>query len=93
MLLITQKVAVKKDVLVQEMGKELVLLNLDSEEYFGLDDVGNAMWNCLSETGSLQLAYDRLIEQYDIDPATLKQDFLTLVEKLIEHNLVEIIET
>jgi Coenzyme PQQ synthesis protein D (PqqD) len=90
MLTIAQKVTVKKDVLVQQMGTELVLLNLESEEYFGLDDVGNTMWNYLAESGSLQVAYDRLLETYDVDPEELKQDFLALVEHTIEHKLVEI---
>jgi hypothetical protein len=93
MISIAQKVNVKKDVLVQQMGTELVLLNLASEEYFGLNDVGNTMWNYLAESGSLQAAYDRLLETYDVDPEELKQDFLTLVERTIEHNLVEIAAT
>jgi Coenzyme PQQ synthesis protein D (PqqD) len=93
MLLLTQKVSVKKDILVQEMGAELVLLNLASEEYFGLDDIGNIMWNYLAESGSLQVTYDRLLEKYDADPTELKQDFLNLVERFIEHDLVEIADS
>jgi Coenzyme PQQ synthesis protein D (PqqD) len=92
MLTLTQKVAVKPDILVQDMGGELVLLNLDSEEYFGLDDVGNAMWSCLKEADSLQVAYDLLLDRYEVDPEELKQDFLNLVEKFVEHELVEVVE-
>lgn len=92
MLTLTQKVAVKPDILVQDMGGELVLLNLDSEEYFGLDDVGNAMWSCLKESDSLQVAYDRLLDRYEVDPEELKQDFLNLVAQFVEHELVEIVE-
>ena len=92
MLILTQKVAVKKDILVQDMGGELVLLNLESEEYFGLDDVGNAMWSCLKDADSLQTAYDRLLDRYDVNPEELKQDFLTLVAQFVEHDLVEVTE-
>jgi hypothetical protein len=90
MLILTQKVAIKKDILVQNVDGELVLLNLESEQYFGLDDVGNTMWSCLKETESLQGAYDRLIDRYNVDPEELKQDFLNLVEQFVEHDLVEI---
>jgi Coenzyme PQQ synthesis protein D (PqqD) len=93
MLILTQKVSVKPDILVQDMGGELVLLNLDSEEYFGLDDIGNAMWSCIKEADSLQAAYDRLLDRYDVDPEELKQDFLNLVERFVEHDLVEITDT
>jgi Coenzyme PQQ synthesis protein D (PqqD) len=92
MLILTQKVAVKKDILVQDMGGEIVILNLDSEEYFGLDEVGNAMWSSLNEADSLQVAYDRLLDRYDVDPEELKQDFLNLVEQFVKHELVEITE-
>ncbi|PSB55402.1 PqqD family protein [Chamaesiphon polymorphus] len=90
MLILTQKVAVKKDILVQDMGGELVLLNLASEEYFGLDDIGNVMWSCLKESDSLQSAYDRLLERFDVSPEVLKQDFLNLVAQFVEHDLVEV---
>ncbi len=87
---LTQQIEIAPDVLVQELSGELVLLNLATEEYFGLDDVGNAMWSALKETGSVQSAYDRLLEQYDVDPEVLKQDFLSLIEQFIEHDLVKV---
>jgi hypothetical protein len=93
MLTLTQQISIKKDILVQEMSGELVLLNLETEEYFGLDDVGNAMWTCLKESGSLQVAYDRLLEMYEVEPEQLKQDLLKLVEQFVEHGLVEITDT
>jgi hypothetical protein len=93
MLTLTQQISIKKDVLVQEMSGELVLLNLETEEYFGLDDVGNAMWTCLKESDSLQVAYDRLLEMYEVEPQQLKQDLLKLVEQFVEHDLVEITGT
>ena len=93
MLTLTHQIEIKPDVLVQELGGELVLLNLASEEYFGLDDVGNAMWSVLKETGSVQIAYDRLLEHYDVDPEVLKQDLLNLIEQFVKHDLVKITST
>lgn len=84
MLTLKQQIAIEPDVLVQELSGELVLLNLATEEYFGLDDVGNAMWSALKESDSLQVAYDRLLEHYDVAPERLKQDFLNLIEQFIE---------
>jgi sorbitol-specific phosphotransferase system component IIA len=93
MLTLMQTVAVKGDVLVQDLGGELVLLNLENEEYFGLDDVGSAMWSLLKEMGSLQLTYDCLLEKYEVEPEVLKQDFLELVEKWIQNDLVEVTDS
>ena len=93
MLTLTHQIEIAPDVLVQELNGELVLLNLTNEEYFGLDDVGNVMWSALKETGSVQIAYDRLLEHYDVDPQVLKQDFLNLIEQFVEHDLVKITST
>lgn len=93
MLTLTQQIAIEPDVLVQELGGELVLLNLATEEYFGLDDVGNAMWAALKESASLQVAYDRLLDRYDVAPEQLKQDFFNLIEQFVEHDLVKITGT
>jgi len=90
MLTLKQQIAIEPDVLIQELSGELVLLNLVTEEYFGLDDVGNAMWSALKEADSLQVAYDRLLEHYDVAPELLKQDFLNLIEQFVEHDLVKI---
>jgi hypothetical protein len=90
-LTLTQSVVMKPDVLVQDLEGELVLLSLGSEEYFGLDDVGSAMWTALKDFGSIQLACDRLLAQYDVAPEELQADLLELVEKWLHHGLVEVV--
>jgi hypothetical protein len=85
-----QTIIMKEDVLVQDLGGELVLLSLDREEYFGLDDVGTQMWNTLKEVGSLQTAYEQLLTVYSVEPDELKQDLLDLVNRLYDNRLVEI---
>jgi hypothetical protein len=58
--------------------------------YFGLDEVGTRMWAVLTTSVSLQAAFDTLLAEYDIDEQQLQRDLRTLVEKLVEHGLVEI---
>lgn len=86
------KIAIAKDVLIQDLGGESVLLNLNSEQYFGLDDVGTRMWSILTEVGELEAAQERLSLEYDVEPEVLRQDLQELIEKLIEHGLVEVTE-
>jgi hypothetical protein len=56
--LIGKRVAIGADVLVRELQGELVLLNLKSETYFGLDEVGTRMWSVLTSTPSIRAAVD-----------------------------------
>ena len=44
-----QVFTVSKDVLFQEVAGETVLLDLNSESYFGLDEVGTRIWTLLNE--------------------------------------------
>lgn len=86
------KIFIPKTVLVQKLGEELVLLNLDSEQYFGLDDVGTSIWHFLQETGSIEAACERLLKVYRVEPEKLREDLHNLVEHLAKYGLVQIIE-
>ena len=79
------------DVVVQELSDgDGVLLHLRSEQYFGLDSVGMRMWSVLGSTPRLADAYEQLLAEYDVQPATLEQDLKAFVERLIERELLEI---
>lgn len=78
------------DVLFQEVGGEAVLLNLGSESYFGLNEVGTRIWALISEDSLLQRTYDQLCDEYDADPAQLQLDLLTLVDEMAKAGLVQV---
>ena len=86
----TDRIRVPDDVLISRLQQESVLLNLDNERYYGLDDVGTRMLSVLSSSDSVQSAWERLVDEYDVDREELRQDLLYLAEKLLEHGLVEI---
>ena len=67
-----------------------MLLHLNKSSYFGLDEVGTQMWKALVASDSLQTAYNTLQATYDVEAAQLWQDLQTLVEKLAQHNLIEL---
>ncbi len=85
----TARVRVPAHVLVQDIGGESVLLNLENERYYGLDQTGTRIWALLTTEGSIQAAYERLLEEYDVDAEKLRSDVQELIEKLIENGLVE----
>ena len=83
-----QRVTARQDTLVNVVDEEAVILNLKSECYFGLDKVGTSMWNALTTSESIQAAYESLLNRYDVDGATLRDDLVGFVEKLVEKDLV-----
>jgi len=84
----TDRVKVPDDVLISNLQGESVILNLDSERYFGLDDVGTRFLSVLSTSDSIEAAYNKLVQEYDVDGAVLRQDLLALIENLINQGLL-----
>jgi hypothetical protein len=85
-----QKLAPTQDTLINVIEDESVLLNLKSESYFGLDQVGTRMWTLLTTSDSIQSAYEALLDEFDVGADRLRQDMGDLIEKLIENGLVEV---
>jgi len=86
----SDRVTVPDDVLISQLQEESVILNLDSERYYGLDDVGTRMLSILSTSSTIEAAYELLRDEYDVDDEVLRRDLLSLIEKLVNQGLVKI---
>lgn len=86
----SDRVRIPDDVLISRLQEESVILNLDSERYFGLDDVGTRVLSVLTNSDSIEAAYASLLEEYDVDGQVLRQDLLALVESLLQQGLIEV---
>ena len=84
----SDRVTIPDEVLISKLQEESVILNLDSERYYGLDDVGTRFLSALTTSDSIETAYDRLSREYDVDPQVLRDDLLALVENLIDQGLL-----
>lgn len=85
------RIVVPADTLIRDLEGEAVLLNLANERYYGLNRVGTRMWHVLAESDSVQAAYDQLLTEYDVEPARLRADLETLLDKLVEQGLVQLV--
>ena len=68
-------------VLLREVDGELVLLNVATEQYYGLDSVGSAMVAALLERPRKE-AVEALLERYTVDRERLVDDLDSLVTRL-----------
>ena len=84
------RVRVPDDVLISKLQDESVILNLNSERYFGLDNVGTRMLTVLSTANSIEAAYELLLTEYDVDPQQLRQDLISLIENLLQQGLLTV---
>lgn len=72
----------------REIDGQMVLLNLENEEYFGLDPVGTNIVNHLTDE-PYDAAMADLANQYEVDREVLRQDVAELVETLLAAGLLE----
>ena len=86
----SDRVRVPDDVLISNLQEESVILNLDSERYYGLDDVGTRFLSVLNTSDSIEAAYEKLIQEYDVDEEMLRKDLLTLVENLLAQGIFQL---
>ena len=82
------RVRVPDDVLISNLQEESVILNLDSERYYGLDNVGTRFLSVLNTSESIEAAYEVLRDEYDVDAQSLREDLLELTENLLQQGIL-----
>jgi len=87
-----QKVIFAESVFAQLVDDEMVLLDMESENYFGLDEVGTSIWNAMQENETLEEVFTVLLEQYDVGEEMLKNDLLNFVTKLVDNGLAKVVQ-
>ena len=71
-----------------EVEGEMVLLDLQSGTYFGLNPVGAEIWNQVIQRKSFAEIRQHLLSQYQVTPERCEQEVLALLTKLAEKGLV-----
>lgn len=75
-------------VLFQTVADESVLLNINDNRYYGLDDIATRMWQLLMEYGDEEAVIRQLLDEYDVDDALLRQDFGALLAAMEQNGLI-----
>ena len=77
-------------VLVRFLDKESVLLNLETERYFGLDETGTRMWQVVTAAPNIDAAYQELQNEFDVESNLLRLHFAELLGRLVDNGLLQI---
>lgn len=85
---LNQTVTFSPQVISQEVSGETVLLDLESECYFGLDAVGTRIWQLIQERGELATIYSTLLEEYEVEETQLRADLEALITDACERGLI-----
>lgn len=80
---------VSPDVLEQELDGETVLLDLRSDNYFGLDEVGTRVWQLLRDGKDSEAIVARMVDEFDVEIGQLRQDLEALLGELSGAGLIK----
>ena len=85
----TGRVRPTKSVHVREFDGEMVLLDLERGEYFGLDELGGRVWRGLVQGETPEQIATRLEPEHNAVLDTLVTDFVALTDELVRRGLAE----
>jgi hypothetical protein len=77
-----------KEVIQSKIGDEVVMLDIESGFYFGMNSVGSEIWSHLSEPITIDDLINKLMERFDIDRATCEKDTIEFMNQLFEKNII-----
>jgi hypothetical protein len=77
-------------VLVRILEKESVLLNLEAEIYYGLDETATRIWQVVTTAPSIDNAYLKLLAEFDVEAELLRQNLSDLLGQLVDNGLLRI---
>jgi hypothetical protein len=87
----TERATAPAHVLVRFLDRESVLLNLETEQYFGLDETGTRMWQLVTASPSIDAAYEELLAEFDVEPELLRSNLTELLGQLVENGLLQVL--
>lgn len=77
-------------VLSRSLGEEVVLLDLASGTYFGLNPVGARLWQLALQGEDLESALTLLESEFDVEPQALREDVERLLGELVAAGVAKV---
>jgi hypothetical protein len=90
MVTFAQRVVVPGHVLIRQLDGESVLLNLETERYFGLDATGSRMWELVTTSPTINSAYEKLQQEFEVQPEVLREHLIQLLGQLVDNGLLTV---
>ena len=84
----SDRFSISDEVLSQEVNGETVLLDLEGESYFGLNEVGTRIWQLLQSKPTVAETLNTLSDEYDVSRDQLESDVGELLAKLADAGLI-----
>jgi hypothetical protein len=77
------------EALHSSIGEDVVALNVENGQCYGMHDVTVAVWNILADPVSVEGICQHLTQTYDVRPEVCRRDVDRLISELEKEGLIE----
>lgn len=78
------------DVISTNLDGEAVIMSIENGNYYGLDHVGNDIWQLLAEPRSFQDIYCHMMDKYSVERSRCEEDIKEFLQQIANEKLVTI---
>ena len=71
-----------------EVDGVVVLMSVENGEYYKLNDVSSRIWELVQTPISVGALCDKLIEEFEVEPAQCVEEVLSVLETMLERKLI-----
>jgi Coenzyme PQQ synthesis protein D (PqqD) len=83
------KLTIAARAVAREVGDEVVILDLETGTYYGLDRIGARIWSLLSAGRTLDEVRQAILAEYEVERSRLESDIDRLLVQLVESQLAD----
>ena len=77
-----------KTIVQSKIGEEVVMLDMESGFYFGLNSVASVIWGLLADEIGFEKLIDQLMAQFQVEQSICEADTLELLDQMLEKNII-----
>jgi hypothetical protein len=69
----------------------VAILDLKSNTYFSLDEVGTSIWDRMANPASLDDLTNTVVSEYDVAPEECRGDIKDLLDDMLKNGLIQVV--
>ena len=79
-----------KSLTTAELDGQVVMLNVDTSRYYGLNSVGSRIWELLAQPLTVAELCRTLQTEYDVSPDQCEREVIAIAQKLLDEKLLQV---
>lgn len=91
-LSVNTKFVQNNEIIFSHMDNEIVMMNLEKGEYYGLSQVGSRIWELIETPQTMHDICTSLCNEYDVSHEKCTEDVQNFLNLMTEKNIITVID-